>query len=79
MLKNKKMPLETFLKIREEVLQGWPTGSDEALKLEESVKTLKAVPEHKNFAKKLRWAKKEGITSFNLEQGSRSSMNTSSY
>jgi methylaspartate mutase epsilon subunit len=62
MLKNKKMPLETFLEIRKEVLQGWPTGSDEALKLEESVKTLKAVPEHKNFAKKLRWAKKEGIT-----------------
>ncbi len=62
MIKNKKMPLDTFLSIREEILKGWPTGDDPALALEESVKTLKAVPKHKNFATKLRRAKEEGVT-----------------
>ncbi len=62
MVKNEKMPLQDFLKIREEILQGWPTGEHPALKLEESVKRLKSVPPHKNFALKLRKAKEEGIT-----------------
>jgi len=62
MVKNKKMELETFLEIRKEILLQWPTGSHPALDLEESVKRLKSVPPHKNFAMKLRKAKAEGVT-----------------
>ena len=62
MVKNEKISMEDFLKIRKEVLQGWPTGSHPALELKEAVKRLKSVPPHKNFALKLRKAKKEGIT-----------------
>ncbi len=62
MVKNKKMTLAAFLAIRKEVLLQWPTGEHPALDLEESVKRLKSVPPHKNFAMKLRKAKKEGVT-----------------
>jgi len=62
MVKNEKMPLDEFLKIRKEVLLQWQTGSHEALNLEEAVKRLKSVPPHKNFSLKLRDAKEKGIT-----------------
>lgn len=62
MVKNKKMELKDFLSIRKEILMQWPTGAHPALNLEESVKRLKSVPPHKNFALKLRKAKKEGVT-----------------
>ncbi len=62
MVKNEKMSMNEFLTIRKEILQGWPTGSHPALNLEESVKRLKSVPPHKNFALKLRKAKEDGVT-----------------
>ena len=62
MVKNEKLSMSDFLRIRKEVLQGWPTGNHPALALEEAVKRLKSVPPHKNFALKLRKAKAEGVT-----------------
>ncbi|MCK9235272.1 MAG: methylaspartate mutase subunit E [Acholeplasmataceae bacterium] len=61
-IRNKKWSLEQFLQVRKEVLQSWSTGDDPLLDLEETVKTLKAVPEHKNFALKLMKAQQEGRT-----------------
>ena len=62
MVKNKKMSLNEFLEIRENILKHWPTGDHPALDLDEAVKRLKKVPNHKNFAYKLREAKRLGIT-----------------
>ncbi|MFW5894964.1 MAG: methylaspartate mutase subunit E, partial [Bacillota bacterium] len=62
MIKNKKLDWDEFLEIRNEIRLQWPTGSDEALELENAVATLKSVPDHKQFAKKLRKAKELGIT-----------------
>lgn len=59
-LRNKKLTEEDFFKIRGEILTHWPTGKEVDLK--EAVDYLKKVPEEKNFAKKLRKAKEEGIT-----------------
>ncbi|SDJ12813.1 methylaspartate mutase subunit E [Proteiniclasticum ruminis] len=59
-LQNKKLSEEQFFKIREEILTHWPTGKD--VDLTEAVEYLKKVPEEKNFAKKLRKAKEEGVT-----------------
>jgi methylaspartate mutase epsilon subunit len=59
-IKNKKWTEEEFFKVREEVLKQWPTG--EEVDLAEGVKYLKALPDHKNFAKKLWTAKQEGKT-----------------
>ncbi|MDK9710707.1 methylaspartate mutase subunit E [Acidaminobacter sp.] len=59
-LKNKKLSMDEFLRIREEVLKQWPTG--EGIDLEANVAFLKQVPEHKSFPAKLRWAKENGIT-----------------
>jgi methylaspartate mutase epsilon subunit len=59
-LRNKRLSDEEFFKLREEVLASWPTGKD--VDLQEAVDYLKKVPEEKNFAKKLRKAKEEGIT-----------------
>jgi methylaspartate mutase epsilon subunit len=61
-LQNKKIPEAEFLKIRKEVLKGWATGNDSQLNLDQTVKYLKAVPDHKNFAIKLNKAKAEGRT-----------------
>ncbi len=61
-LKNKKWTLDEFLSIRQEVLKAWPTGNDPLLDLDESVKRLKALPDHKNFAKKLILAKSQRRT-----------------
>ncbi|MCX7695949.1 MAG: methylaspartate mutase subunit E [Caloramator sp.] len=59
-LKNKKLTNDEFFKEREEVLRQWPTGAN--LSLEDAAEYLKKVPEHKNFPKKLRYAKENGIT-----------------
>lgn len=59
-LQNKKLSEEQFFKIREEILTHWPTGKDVVLK--DAVEYLKKVPDEKNFAKKLRKAKEEGVT-----------------
>lgn len=59
-LKNKKLTEDEFFGIREEVLAQWPTGKD--VNLQEAVDYLKKVPDEKNFAKKLKKAKEEGIT-----------------
>lgn len=59
-LKNKKWSEEQFFKVREEVLQQWPTGKD--VDLQEAVDFLKAVPEEKNFAIKLKKAKEDNVT-----------------
>lgn len=59
-LQNKKWSEEEFFEVRKEVLQQWPTG--EGLDLQEAMDYLKNVPKHKNFAKKLRWAKENRIT-----------------
>lgn len=59
-LKNKKWTEAEFAKQREEVLSQWSTGKDVDIK--EAAEYLKKVPDHKNFAKKLRKAKEQGIT-----------------
>lgn len=59
-LKNKKWSDEQFFKEREEVLTQWPTGKD--VDLQEAVDYLKAVPEEKNFAIKLKKAKEANVT-----------------
>lgn len=61
-LKNKKWTEEEFFTVRKEVLASWPTGSSPLLDLNVAIKTLKEVPEHKNFALKLEQAKKQGRT-----------------
>ncbi len=61
-LKNKKWTEEEFFRVRREVLASWPTGSSELLNLDVAIKNLKSVPDHKNFAKKMAEAKKQGRT-----------------
>ncbi len=62
MLKNKKLSREEFFEIREKIRTHWHTGSDERLDFDKAVETLRNVPDSKNFAKKLRYAKENGIT-----------------
>jgi len=62
MIKNEKMPLEEFLQIRKEILTHWHTGNHPGLDLDKAVEFLKSIPDEKNFAKKLRKAKEQGIT-----------------
>lgn len=59
-LKFRKWTEEEFFKMREEVLQTWPTGKD--VDLQEAVDYLKQIPDEKNFAKKLVKAKEMGVT-----------------
>jgi len=59
-LKNKRLSDEEFFSLREEVLSHWPTGKE--VNLQEAVDYLKKVPDEKNFAKKLRKAKEDGVT-----------------
>lgn len=59
-VKFKKWTEEEFFKEREEVLASWPTGKE--VDLDEAVEFLKGVPDEKNFAKKMEWADKNGIT-----------------
>jgi methylaspartate mutase epsilon subunit len=59
-LKNKRLSEEEFFNLRKDVLTHWTTGKD--VDLQEAVDYLKKVPDEKNFAKKLRKAKEEGVT-----------------
>lgn len=59
-LKFRKWTDEEFFKVREEILTHWPTGAE--VDLEEAVRYHKALPDHKNFSKKLIDAKEKGIT-----------------
>lgn len=59
-LQNKRLSDGEFFEIRKDVLSHWPTGKD--VDLQEAVDYLKKVPDEKNFAKKLRKAKEEGVT-----------------
>ncbi len=62
MIMNKKLSKEEFFKKREEIRSHWPTGADERLEFEKAVALLKSVPDSKNFAKKLRFAKEHDLT-----------------
>ncbi len=62
MVKNKKIPLEEFERIRRDVREQWPTGLVEELEFERSFERLRSIPEEKAFSLKLRTAKEEGLT-----------------
>lgn len=62
MIKNKKLSLDEFFEIREEILKHWKTGDHPDLDLDRAVEKLKNLPKEKNFALKLREAKAKGIT-----------------
>jgi len=59
-IQNKKISEAEFEQLRKEVLTQWPTGKD--VNLEEAVAYHKAMPENKDFSKKLIKAKKENRT-----------------
>lgn len=55
-LTNKKLSMDEFLKIREEVLKTWPTG-EQVRDLEANIRYALKVPKNKNFALRLKKAK----------------------
>jgi len=59
-IQNKRISDEEFARLRQEVLTQWPTGKD--VDLQEAVDYHKAMPENRDFSKKLLNAKKEGRT-----------------
>lgn len=59
-IQNKRISDEEFAALRSEVLTQWPTGKD--VDLEEAVAYHKAMPECRNFSKKLLDAKRDGRT-----------------
>jgi methylaspartate mutase epsilon subunit len=59
-IQNKKISEAEFEQLRKEVLTQWPTGKD--VNLEEAVAYHKAMPEKKDFSKKLIKAKQEKRT-----------------
>jgi len=59
-IQNKKIPEAEFEQIRKEVLTQWSTGKD--VNLDEAVAYHKAMPEKKDFSKKLIKAKNENRT-----------------
>ena len=59
-IQNKKISDAEFHRIRSEVMTQWPTGKD--VNWEEAVAYHKAMPESRDFSKKLIKAKKEGRT-----------------
>jgi len=59
-IQNKKIGQAEFEALRREVLAQWPTGKD--VDLEEAVAYHKAMPESRNFSKKLVDAKRHGRT-----------------
>lgn len=59
-ISNKRLSDDVFHKLREEVLQQWPTGKK--VDLEEAFAYHKGIPEEKRFSAKLLKAKKEGNT-----------------
>lgn len=54
------LPQSQFEKIREQVLEQWPTGK--AVDLEEAIAYHKTIPRHKSFSLKLKTAKNTGTT-----------------
>ncbi len=69
MITNKRIPMDDFLAIRKDVLSQWESGSSPLLDFDKALETLKAVPEHKNFAKKLRAAKENRTTTIQPRAG----------
>ncbi|HOH59056.1 MAG TPA: methylaspartate mutase subunit E, partial [Bacilli bacterium] len=61
-VRNKKWTEEEFLKVREEVLKSWKTGSSPLLDFEVSIPYLKSLPKKKNMAYVLNEAKSKGRT-----------------
>ncbi len=59
-IKNEKLEEGVFHRIREEILNHWPTGKD--IDFQEAVEYQKALSKEKNFAAKLDQAKAEGCT-----------------
>ena len=59
-IQNKRISDAEFAALRREVLAQWPTGKD--VDLEEAVAYHKAMPQSRNFSKKLLDAKREGRT-----------------
>ena len=59
-IQNKRISDAEFAALRREVLAQWPTGKD--VDLEEAVAYHKAMPEYRNFSKKLVDAKRAGKT-----------------
>ena len=59
-IQNKKLSEDVFNKERAEVLSQWPTGKD--VDLDEAIAYHKAMPEYRNFAKKLSDAKRDRRT-----------------
>ena len=59
-IQNKRISNDEFFKLRQEILTQWPTGKD--VDLEEAVAYHKAMPESRNFGKKLLDAKRDGRT-----------------
>jgi methylaspartate mutase epsilon subunit len=57
---NKKMPLNEFMAIREEVLKQWVTGKE--VDLNEAVAYQKAIKESKRFSFKLNQAVQDKVT-----------------
>lgn len=59
-IRNRKIPMDDFMKLRQVVLGQWPTGKD--VDLDEAFAYQKAIPEAKRFSRKLSLAKKNGET-----------------
>ena len=59
-IRNRKIPMDDFMKLRQVVLGQWPTGKD--VDLDEAFAYQKAIPETKRFSRKLSLAKKNGDT-----------------
>ena len=59
-IKNKKISEGEFHALRNEILSQWPTGKD--VNLQEAIDYHKAMPEYRDFSKKLVNAKKNGET-----------------
>ena len=59
-IQNKRIPDGEFAQLRQEVLNQWPTGKD--VNLEEAIAYHKAMPECRNFSKKLLDAKRNHRT-----------------
>jgi len=57
---NVKMPLEDFMKLRQEVLNQWPTGKE--VDLSEALTYQKSIKDNKRFSTVLSQAKKDKIT-----------------
>ena len=59
-IQNKRLSEDEFYRLRQEVLSQWPTGKD--VNIEEAIAYHKAMPESRNFSKKLLAAKRDKRT-----------------